>query len=1328
MDQIALSRCDCCGLAIDLSQVQICPACQYPVAPEQEQMFLQTSIHDLRRVMNHGGALITVAGLVHRYERRLSVLTPLTARIPAGLPLADGQSASLRPATARTRPLAPPDQQGAAVAPPQLAALPAIESGHSISVQPAASMRGFSLSSDAIVNILAALGSFLILAGALGFALTTPSLWVSFAGMFLLQIISGGAGLLVQRRFPVLRTVATLYTFISALLIPLVGLSAYRLVSGGAVAFSPPLLLTLAACYAAAVYGLLAVVQRFVPFAYLGAVALLISDLALAQTLHLALWWWPSAALLLALASLGAVPHPSGSSRLFAEARAIVRTPLAMLMYVVVAAGALVQFPLLADSVLASSHEEALALFLLSCLILIWSALWIWRTRRVNLTPALAYLLLETLLLLGYVLNLQRAEYALLLAGVALGYHLLARRAHRGALHMVPALTLDFLAIALSLLVMLLVALTLPLQLVEQAFIGSFGPFPPVSGSLPSGVLALGLCFLVTLDIAVTRAGWTRTPVRAGWCWVLLPAGLLLTSIYGLSIVLAGVAPLWAWLILSLGLLTGAVLTRHLAGPAWANPLDVLTLSQILFMLLLGLSLPPQAVSTLLLVSGALLYAVLLSQHRPWFSLLPACLLLLALPLAQTTVTLCISLLLPLACAGMQRVGLFGSTARSRQRLFAWTLLALALVYELTLTGKALSNGQDTLAHWGNLHLGVALELAIAGMVWYIAAMVVREKFWLAPATLFWLLALLLPSNNIWTLSILAPVLAILATVLQRRLSLAWALPLYLAALFSSGMVVYNGFPQNVLALRGICLGFAVLTYVLGLVNGQRVLLWLTPVYTTLALLLAGLFLGDLYLAPLVTIAAAGLGLVVSRSPLLSFRHQRWQDALPLYITALVAAVLTGLAGALGTINRPFYGAVPVALLTDALLTFVILQIERRPRWCWLVAAFAVWGVWQMQQLTPVYVLGNSAALLLPTLFLRTLPTAERMTPGQRLAWNWPWYVAFMATALVFDSWPLTSGLLAPGALALTALATLALALERAPEFLCIPAIQAAWTIHIGLAGASPAASVLAYTFLCVLIFVTQFTWHFWPARTNWLPETSLHTLLSLGGLCLVLLVALSQGALSPDAGVLAQAGVLALVTLSILIFLYGLIHLLATTRKPSPQHIERVHMIHHLCSYGSGLLLTLAACWELVVFHQTNVDMLTLVPASYLTILAPFLLRDRTVPARQIAGQVVSLVGAALLLLPALWLSFNGDLLLPTLVLLAESLVLLALGLIIRLRIFILSSAALMVVGTLRLLFLSVPQSVPILLMAIGGLLVSLATGLILARHRLQHAWRRWM
>jgi hypothetical protein len=166
---------------------------------------------------------------------------------------------------------------------------------------------------------------------------------------------------------------------------------------------------------------------------------------------------------------------------------------------------------------------------------------------------------------------------------------------------------------------------------------------------------------------------------------------------------------------------------------------------------------------------------------------------------------------------------------------------------------------------------------------------------------------------------------------------------------------------------------------------------------------------------------------------------------------------------------------------------------------------------------------------------------------------------------------------------------------------------------------------------------------------------------------------------------------------------------------------------VRHWCYYTAGLVFSLAASWELLALQQTRFDVLTLVPASYLIIVAPFLLRDSAITGRRGLGQMAALLGAALLLLPALWFSLNGADLLPTLILLVESLLLLVVGVIARMRIFILSSAALVVVGTLRILFLSMPPSVPILLLAFGGLLVLFATGLILSRHRLQVAWSSW-
>ncbi len=353
------------------------------------------------------------------------------------------------------------------------------------------------------------------------------------------------------------------------------------------------------------------------------------------------------------------------------------------------------------------------------------------------------------------------------------------------------------------------------------------------------------------------------------------------------------------------------------------------------------------------------------------------------------------------------------------------------------------------------------------------------------------------------------------------------------------------------------------------------------------------------------------------------------------------------------------------------------------------------------------------------------------------VAWNWPWYSAFLISALVLGAWPpaFDTNLVAPGMLVFTLLALVVMLVERVPEYVIFPAGLAAWTISLWLPSGEPALSILAYTLLCALIFAAQFIWRLLPAARRWLPETSLHTLLSFGGLCLVLLGAFSQGAFSTGAGLLAQAGVLALVTLSLLLFVYGLARP-STVARALPQNMDELERtkrlnvalsVRHWCYYAVGLLLSLAASWELLAFYQARFDVLTLIPASYLIVLAPFLLRDQALRGQHVLGQLVALLGAALLLLPALWFSLNGTDLLPTLILLGESLILLVLGLIIRLRVFILSSAALLVIGTLRVLFLSISASVPILLMAFGSLLIVLATVLILSRHRLQAAWGHW-
>lgn len=1367
MAQMTLSHCDCCGMLVDLARNESCPTCKYPVNPEKEQLFLETSLRDLKRVVRYGGYSLRVMDLVNRYEGRLQFLyhlkkshaSPTAPAIKQPEPAAQrapafpaGQNMTRPDGEPITRPLVRPVAHPAPVAPANPPAGP---------VQPVASMRGFTLSGDAMVNVLATLGGFLVLAGALSFLSVTSSLWLSFLLVLGLHAVFGGSGLCARRRFPQLRAVATLYTLIAALLVPLLTYSTYRLATNGLVPLPVPLLLALAAFYAAIIYTLLAIVQRFVPFAYLGSAALLVGDLALAQTLHLTLWWWPCVAMLLALAALIAVPGPSGAGKLFVEERAILRTPLLLLMYTVVSAAALLAIVMLSlslslDQQQQSLPEARLALFSLACLLLAWCALWIWRARRTRLTPLLAWLALGTTLLLGYVLNLNLTGYALLLAGMALLYHALVRGARgRLAAYGLPALTLDGLAIGLAALATLLVTAATPLQLLYRDYASFLAPddlFLSVPHLLPfaSGletaldVLALSVCLLVTLDIALARAGFSRTPDKSGWCWLLLLSGFILTMAYGLEILFWNVHPLWAFLALTLGLIACAVLVRRFAGSAWARPLDLLTAFEIAFTLLLSLFHAWYIIGSLLFGLAILLYSVMLYQRRPLLAPITTILLLLALPvlLTQPILVLILSLLLPLTTAGMRRAGLFGR----HPIVFAWTLLLPALIFGLVLAGSDINGKQSVFANWSGLPVSAAYEIAAPGAIWYGAALWARVKFWLAPATLFWLLALLLPSNNFWVLSALTPCLAVLAASIERRASAGWALPFYLVALFSAGMVVFTVLVSgHALAASWLLPGYALLAYGIGLYTNHRAALWLTPLFTTLAVFIAASRLGDLYQPPITALLCAGLGVIAGRVLPHRLPRATRDYSAPFYTGALAAAVLTGIYGMFGNINRPFYGALPDALFVYALVACVVLWIERRGRWNWLVTVFACWGVLLTRQLTATYMLGCGTGLVLLGLLNGQLSAHmllrrrdERPRARAVFTWSWPWYVAFLGAALLLGNWPVGSILAAnpvvPGMLAFTVLAVLVLLIERVPELLIFPAVLAAWTLNLWLANSSVASLIVAWTLLCALIFGAQFTWRWRPPLAHRPPET-VHNTLSLGGLCLVLLFALRQSEFAPHDIALAQAGVFALVTLSALLFLSGLVHSATVARSLSLDMdetkrallLERAHTVRHRCNYIAGLLLALAAPWELLAFQQTRLDVLTLVPASYLIVVAPFLLRDQSLPERRAIGQLVALAGSVLLFLPALWFSFNGANLLPTLILLVEALLLLALGLLLRMRIFILSSAALIIVGTLRLLFLSMPPSVPILLIAFGCLLMLLATALILARHRLQRAWRNW-
>jgi hypothetical protein len=1227
---------------------------------------------------------------------------------------------------------------------------------------------------DQAINIVASVGAFLLLIGSLSFTITTSNLFVSFLVVFVVHAVFGITGF-VTYRFQSFRIVATIYTIIFALLIPLVGFSAYRLLSGSHIEFSIPVLIAISATYAAIMYALMAIYQRFIPFAYLGMVALLVADLAVADALNLAWWWWPSMAMLLAILSTISLKRPDGSAWPFTDRWAVLRDPMRYVMYAIVAASLLglfyaISYSLSIDSSGSPIRELRFSILSMSVLLLLWATLSLWLAKWTRAVLVLAYIALGAVLALCYAFDFEPTGYALALTGVALLYHGLNRFAGRRLLSFgVLSLGLDQIALVLVFVVPLISSPLLPLQLFAAAYVPSIDStsflYVQTSWRTAAELVAVGLGIILTVSVTFYRAGLGKTPSKAGWCWLLLLGGFLLTWEYSIVVLAFSLEPVWAFLGLALVILAGAVVVRKLFGAAWANPLDVLSLFGMTLTLSLSLNQNQDSISALLLSFAALLYAVLLYQQRQNWLFLPLIFALLAMPTLwnRPLAMLLIGVLLPLASVAIHqfissrwnvaRAG--GLTSLGLAHVWEWPLLAAGLVYGAAASIHNVTYDMSATQSTFGVHVPIAVEIALLSVIWYASSALARMKLWLVPSVGFAIGALLIPNNSFWVLLSLTPVLAILGVGTSRFAGRDWALPLYITAVLAAVMTGYTGYAQNHLfATSWALLGFAALAYIIGVIEKAQISMWVMPVFATWSVIVSAGPLGDLYRPPTVALICAALGVSVGflkLTPLPFFGSVRKNKflayALPFYGTAFIAAVLTGVYGTLANINKPFYGAVPDALLMYAVVAFAVLVFERQPVWLWLVAGFTIWGTLLTLQLTAYYVLGTGVAMALAGLITgllakqftsKTSPT-KSIQPLQQFIWSWPWYVTALVAAVLIGFWtslPLaqpTTGFIGYSMLAFTAIALVIMLVERIPELVVFPAGLAAGTIWLWKTPPLDLVPLMiTYSLLCLVIFAMQFTWRIIPPASRWLPAAMPHVILGLGGQVLVVLVIIGQGGLSADSGQLVHVGAGSLLELAILLFWYGLLHTGIVARENAStedesrlKSLQHATALQHWCYYTAGLLLSLVISWELSAFDQTRLDVLLLAPASYLSVVAAFLMRDETLPGRHWVGQIVALSGAALLLLPALWFSFGDSNLTPTLVLIGESLALLLLGIATRLRLFILSSAALLVVGTLRALFLSTPPSLA--LMVLGVMLVVIATALFLVRNRLKVAWMQW-
>jgi hypothetical protein len=983
----------------------------------------------------------------------------------------------------------------------------------------------------------------------------------------------------------------------------------------------------------------------------------------------------------------------------------------------------------------------------------------------------IAFLILASVMALCYALNTEAIGYALALTAIALIYHGMNRFAGRRLEQFgVLSLGLDLIALATVVAVPFISSPLLPLQLYLSAYSIPISSTPLIyqpGWRTAAEFVAVGLGTLLTLSIMFYRAGLAKAPAKPAWCWLILLAGFLLNWEYSLVVLTFNITPVWAFLGLTLVLVAATVVVRRLYSSAWSNPLDAVAFLNIILTLSLTLTLGRDAISTLLLFFAALLYAVALYQSRKNLLFLPFIFALLALVTISNRpfVMLLLGIILPFASLAIHR---FVTNVRNVlvtqhitfetfRGMWEWPLLAIGLIYGVVVSSFGYSHGIGAMQYTFNIQIPAAVEIAVLAIAWYAASALARVKWWLAPSVGFAIGALLIPTNSFWVLLVMTPVIAMIGVAVGRFSDRVWSLPYYIVAAFAAVVTGYIGFSQDHLLVTSYALlGFAALAYAIGVIEKNEIGLWFMPFFATWSVIISAAFLGDLYRPPTVALICAALGVTVKYfrfEPLPLFRtstrNRFLRYALPFYATALVAAILTGAYGMLGNINSPFYGAIPDALLIYALVAFAVLLYERQPGWLWLVAGFAVWGAFLAYGLTPYYLFGIALGMALLGLGVgqiskRKMSTSEKqgfLAPLRQFTWSWPWYVTAAVSATCLGLWPSLPleqpviGFIGYSMLAFTILAIVIMLVERIPELLVFPTGLAAATIWLwGNPPLDLVSLMIAYSLLCLVVFASQFIWRIIPPASHWIPPAIPHAILGLGGQLVVVLSIIGQGGLTSNSpSPLPHVGAAALLELALLLFWYGYLHtgIVASANNSfnGPQKSRDVLLqakeFQHWCYYVAGLLCSLVVAWELFAFGQTRIDVLMLAPASYLAVVAPFIMRDKTLPGAHWLGQVIALFGALLLLLPALWFSFTDSNLLPTLVLIGESLALLLLGIASRVRIFILSCAALLLVGALRALFVS--TSLAVALMVLGVMLVVIATALFLVRHRLKIAWTHW-
>ena len=1097
--------------------------------------------------------------------------------------------------------------------------------------------------SEQAIAIMMYMGGFLGLVAMLSFEIggwQSLDLSVKLGAIILVYLAFGALGLVV-RRLPRLRAVGGVYLGVFALMTPLVALGIYRF-GLQAAGFSGAAMLSISSAYAAIVYLALAWRTRFMTYAYLGWSAMILAALAI-------VFWAdaPRESLVFALAVVSFILLLPGLFHRFSLA-ALLETPalqLAAVTSLAATAGTLylwlaLAIRAIADTPLAPSptpppQVSAAVYALSSCALVLVAAVWSYLARgltgsldesaragRLNVTDWLIVVAAtHAAIAVAAWLGADRRAMSLVLAALALAevavLFVLWRRARERT-------ELRYLTEALALLL---------------AIGGALGVISDPAPNWPY-LLALTAGVVVTAGLAVFESAplW----LLAAGVFLSLDYHALFDALFTPTINDAFASPertATFWAIATTGLVIALVVPWLVAAPSpraqrFARPLYLIALGNALYVTinLFG----HDAIYATLILGLYVLLALLAGwrAHQPlaggvvagfFGALLPFPLSVAGgdsrfiLAAAITTVMV--------ALAGLGIRGLLGRVSALPMYLIAlWTALVIGL---RTLASPSVP------AEWGPL--GVPFS---AWLLLVLAALATVAVLW---DNLAW--AVFIPALFGMTAAVATPGLrgvaltvALVASGMllrQVRGRWQWSFVWYLAALLAA---LYQLLVLMVRALINssappdramyVALLFALVAYLAAAIERQPWVASAAPFFVFLAAL-ATLPTRDAH--GFVKIVAITYGVIVIGLALRLTIGRRW--ALACYLSAILPSLL-----AISRVTPNTPGVAEALLLIFAVTAYGVALVEHAPNAGSIAVAYA--GLAAIMQ--------PDAYVLLP---LALALAAVGIVVGRIGGWRWAWpaYASSLLVALVtallglrlyaFEGWALLAFALTAYLVAMieSRVEALLLALSIGVVALAAGVRALEWPLW---------QAALAFIGLSWLYVAGQWLWGALPWLRNragrpwWLDDAMLaahpnwqevrfigRIIHHFAGLVVgsgVVLVALLIVQTYAPGEPLAEVEVIALASLAALFALSA-----------------RVIPVHTLW-YVAGGLLAVAVSWQVRWLGADNIQAFVLAPGSYLLIIGALLPADHRLRNPVRLGQLASLSGALLLLLPTLTQSFT--------------------------------------------------------------------------------------